>query len=195
MERAKQLLPWDGTTLVEWQVGQLREAGAPDVYVVVGAHADEVRLRAEEAGGMVVENRTYREGRASSLRAGAWAVPDTAEAVVILSVDQPRPAWVTASLLAAWRGSQALLLVPEYGGRRGHPVIAAGSLLPELREVDEASMGLRAVMERHASRTEVAAIQNSCVIVDLNTPVDYQTALHSLEAGDWARPGEGLQTG
>ena len=42
MGRPKQLLPWGGTTLVAWQVQQMREAGADDVVVVLGHAADEV---------------------------------------------------------------------------------------------------------------------------------------------------------
>ena len=43
MGRLKQLLPWDDTTLVDWQVRQALEAGADDVVVVLGHAAETIR--------------------------------------------------------------------------------------------------------------------------------------------------------
>jgi len=36
--------------------------------------------------------------------------------------------------------------VPTYRGKRGHPVVLAGSLLVELREMQEATQGLRGLL-------------------------------------------------
>ncbi|MGE0688024.1 MAG: NTP transferase domain-containing protein, partial [Dehalococcoidia bacterium] len=36
MGRLKQLLPWDGTTLLDWQVREARAAGVDDVVIVLG---------------------------------------------------------------------------------------------------------------------------------------------------------------
>jgi CTP:molybdopterin cytidylyltransferase MocA len=185
MGKPKPLLTWDGLTLVEWQVGQLRAAGADHVVVVVGSHADEVRGPAASAGAIVVTNEAYREGRATSLRAGALAAPDDADAVVVLNVDQPRPAWVTRTLLDRWRESQAALVVPRAAGRGGHPIVVHGRLLGELRRVEEESLGLRALTERHKDVTATVEFENPCVSLDLNTPAEYERALASYLRGEW----------
>ena len=175
MGRSKPLLEWQGTTLIEYQVAQLREAGIPDIVAVLGYDADEIAPLVTAAGGRVVVNQGWREGRASSLCAGADAVDD-AGPIVVLSVDQPRPAEVTRHLLDHHARTSALITVPTHAGHRGHPVVLDGTLLAELRAVDEESEGLRAVIARRADDVREVPFDSPAVLLDLNTPKDYETA-------------------
>jgi CTP:molybdopterin cytidylyltransferase MocA len=172
MGSPKPLLAWQGSTLVEYQIAQLREAGVADVIAVLGHRAQDVLPLVTAAGARSIINENYREGRASSLRTGADAVMG-AETIVIISVDQPRPAAVTRRLLAEHTSG---ITVPTHAGRRGHPVILDGALLPELREVDEATQGLRAVLTRHATDVHEVRFDSAAVLLDLNTPEDYERA-------------------
>jgi molybdenum cofactor cytidylyltransferase len=183
MGRLKQLLPWAGLTLVDWQVAQMREAGVDDVVVVLGHDAEAVRAAMQSPDARVVVNEGYREGRASSLRAGAEALDEGISAVLVLSVDQPRPAWLSRRLIDRWRETHAPIVSPRFSRRFGHPVLLDGALLPELRAVDEASLGLRAVIQRHSANADAVAIANDAIDVDLNTPADYATALQSFTSG------------
>ncbi|MGE0543098.1 MAG: NTP transferase domain-containing protein [Dehalococcoidia bacterium] len=180
MGEPKPLLPWYGEPLVVYQVRQLREAGAVEVVVVVGHEAAVVGPIAEAAGGRVVENALYRSGRASSVRAGALALPDDTLAVVTLNVDQPRPVVLVRRVIEAHLASGALITTPEEGGRRGHPVIFAGSLLPELRTVSEQGEGLRAVVRGHAGRRFLAPIDDPIIHLEFNTPEEYAAALAAI---------------
>jgi molybdenum cofactor cytidylyltransferase len=182
MGSPKPLLPWHGEPLVAYQVRQLREAGAVEVVVVVGHEAAAVGSIAAAAGARVVENAEYRSGRASSVRAGALALPDDTLAVVTLNVDQPRPAALIRRVIAAHRASRSLITTPEEGSRRGHPVIFAGSLLPELRAVSEQGEGLRAVVRGHADRRYLAPIDDPIIHLEFNTPEEYAAALAAIGA-------------
>jgi molybdenum cofactor cytidylyltransferase len=173
----KPLLDWAGETLIEYQVHQLREAGVDHVIAVLGHSADEVRPLAERAGATVVVNASYAEGRASSLRAGAASVPPGAAEIAVLGVDQPRPASVTARLLVEHLASGALITLPAYLGKRGHPAFLCGSLLPELCTVDDVTEGLRAVVHRHAADVSDVAFDTPIVLLDINTREDYERAL------------------
>ena len=199
MGRLKQLLPWAGTTLVAWQVNQLRQAGAGDVVVVLGHEAEQV-LPAVPVEARVVVNKAYKQGRATSLRCGAEALSGSAggggasggrssseiEAILILSVDQPRPAWLSRLLIERWRAEQALIVSPRFTRRYGHPILIDGSLLGELRQVEDETLGLRAVIDRHLPQAQSLPVANDSVDVDLNTPADYEAALAAFERGDWS---------
>jgi molybdenum cofactor cytidylyltransferase len=185
MGRLKQLLPWDGAPLLAWQVAQLREAGAEDVVVVLGHAAEEIRP-AVPSGATIAVNEAYTQGRATSLRCGAEATPDGAEAVLILSVDQPRPAWLSRRLIERWRQTHALIVSPRFTQGYGHPILLDGSLLPELRLVNDETLGLRAVIDRHVAQAESLPIANDTLHVDLNTPSDYEAALGAYQRGEWA---------
>jgi molybdenum cofactor cytidylyltransferase len=181
MGRPKPLLPWRGTTLIEYQVRELLAAGCDPLVVVLGHAAGDVRA-AVPAEATVVVNERYREGRASSLRAGAAAIPDDATAVVVLSVDQPRPRVVIERLLSAQRASPDDIAVPTYDGRRGHPVVLPGALLPELRSATESQRGLRGVLEAHEAEIIEVAIDDPAVVLDINTPEDYERALTTTDS-------------
>jgi molybdenum cofactor cytidylyltransferase len=67
-------------------------------------------------------------------------------------------------------------VTPVYDRKRGHPVIFAASLFPELREVREATEGLRAVMERHADHILEVVFDSPAVLLDMNRPEEYEAA-------------------
>lgn len=181
----KPLLEWGGYTIIEYQLAQLKGPPVDRVVVVLGHRADEVLPYVRSAGALAVVNELYAEGRASSLRVGAAALPDDTAAIIILNVDQPRRHDVIARLVELHRRSGSLITIPAHEGRRGHPPVLAGSLLPELREVKEETQGLRAVIERHAEEVRELPFETPAVLLDLNRPEDYQEARASyfLPAG------------
>ena len=190
MGAAKPLLEWGGSTLIEYQIAQLKEPPVDRLVVVLGHRADEVLPYVRGIGPDVVVavNELYAEGRASSLRLGAAALPDDTTAILVLSVDQPRPHDVIARLVDVHRHSGSLITVPTYDDRRGHPPLLDGSLLPELREVNEATQGLRAVIERHAADVTELPFETSAVLLDLNRLQEYQKARASYFAPTGGRP-------
>ena len=185
MGRLKQLLPWDGVPLIAWQAEQLREAGAEDVIVVLGHAAVEIRPAVPPEARIVV-NAAYRQGRATSLRCGAEATPEEAEAILILSVDQPRPAWLSRRLIEHWRAAGAIVVSPRFAQGFGHPILLDGSLLRELRQVSDETLGLRAVIDRHVGSAASLPVANDALHIDLNTPAEYEAALAAYKHGEWA---------
>lgn len=182
MGTTKALLPWCGEPLVSYQVRQLVAGGAERVIVVTGHDTERVGAAAHAAGGAVVFNPEFRAGRAGSLRVGAAAVPDDARAVIVLSVDQPRSASLIQTVLSAHLAADSLITTPQYGDRRGHPVIFDGALLTELRSVDDATEGLRAILRRHADRRLNVAADDPSALLEFNTAAEYDAACCA-----WAR--------
>ena len=178
----KPLLEWGGYTLIEYQLAQLKGPPLDRVVVVLGHRADDVLPYVRGAGAQAIVNELYAEGRASSLRVGAAALPDDTKAVLILNVDQPRPHDVIARLVDVHRHSGSLITVPTFEEKRGHPPVLDGSLLPELRAVNEATQGLRAVIARHEADVTELAFETAAVLLDLNQPQDYQQARASYFA-------------
>ena len=88
----------------------------------------------------------------------------------------------------AHRHSGSLITVPTYDEKRGHPPLLDGSLLPELREVNEATQGLHAVIERHSADVHELPFETSAVLLDLNRPQEYQKARASYFAPAGGRP-------
>lgn len=176
MGTPKPLLAWDGRTLVEYQVAQLVAAGVGQVVVVTGHAGAEVQRVLAGNMARLVHNPRYAEGRAGSVRVGAAAVREPVTAVLTLNVDQPRPAELIRAIVATHLAGGAAITVPVWAGRRGHPPVFAGTLLPELRAVTEEGEGLRAVRRAHAAETREVDLGDPRVLVDINTPESYHEA-------------------
>src|SRR3972149_3232873 len=86
MGRPKALLPWQGGTLVEFQIEQLLAGGVERVVLVLGHQAEAVRRGGSpHARATIVLNQDYATGKTSSVRAGLEAIPNHADAVLILA--------------------------------------------------------------------------------------------------------------
>lgn len=179
MGTPKPLLPWDGRSLVRFQVAQLQAAGASPVVVVTGHDGDAVAAELRDSGALIAHNPDYAAGRAGSVRVGLRAAPDGRD-VLVLNVDQPRPAALVRAVLDGHRAAGGLISVPVVNGRHGHPAVFAAALLPELREVTEETEGLRAVMRRHAGRVAAIPVGDARALVDVNTPEAYRAALQQF---------------
>lgn len=163
MGELKALLPWRGTTLLEYCLGEL-----PNPIVVLGHRADEL---AELVTGSHVINERYREGRATSIAVGMAAVPPDTDGVVIASVDQPRPRTVLDAIVAAHRGG---ITRPVHRGEHGHPPLFDRALFDQLRRVAEESEGMKSLVRRHVVLD--VEVDDPIVLVNLNTPAEYARA-------------------
>lgn len=174
MGEPKALLDWGGEPLLSYQVHQLKEAGCDEVIVVLGYRSDEIQRAIRRLPCRIMLNARYQLGRAWSLRLGARAVTRDAESIVVLNVDQPRPAALIRQLVAAHQQSFAATR-PEYDGHGGHPVIVSGWLRNEMLQATDEDQGLRGILARHSDSIQRVPAGAEC-LVDLNTREDYQEA-------------------
>ena len=183
MGQLKALLPWQGDTLLGCQVSSLLQAGIQQVVVVLGHQQDRLLPLLEGRDGVVpVFNPDYRSGKTTSIKTGIKAAlrslhPDLPQTLVLLNVDQPRASETISTLLNKHESSDCLITIPSFAGKGGHPIILDGSLLPELLEIEEASQGIRVVVQKHQDRIQRVAMDNQEVLWDLNTPEQYQAAV------------------
>ncbi|MCA9844635.1 MAG: nucleotidyltransferase family protein [Dehalococcoidia bacterium] len=175
MGEPKALLDWEGQPLVAYQVEQLLQGGVDEVIVVLGHKADEIQRQMRRLRCRVLLNALHQRGKAGSLRIGAKGVNRDAEAIVILSVDQPRQADLVRALIEAHRAGEMLITRAAHEGRGGHPIIVDGSLRSELLTVADETGGLKAVVRAHADQTQMVELGPGA-LVDINTPEELQAA-------------------
>ena len=183
MGSPKPLLPWPSgggdVTLVEYQVSQLKCAGINEIIVVLGHRAEEVEPLVRRAGVKCVLNPDYAKGKTTSIRAGLAKIDTGAETVMLLAVDQPRPASIIRRVLEIHRISGAAVTSPRHRGRGGHPIAFDSHLLPELRDITEEGQGIREVIGRHLSCVHRVEIEDPAVRLDLNSPEDHRRGYES----------------
>ena len=177
MGQPKALLPWRGQTLLEWQISSLARAGVGETVVVLGHLAEQVAPYVRGIPSLrSVVNHQYRKGKTTSIKAGVSNIDSSAEGVLILAVDQPRPWEVLSQIIQAHLREGASITVPTYEGRRGHPPIFASALFPKIRAISEKTLGLRQVMADHGTEVNEVEADSAVVLLDLNSPQDYEEA-------------------
>lgn len=147
----KQLLVFEGETLLARTVRIARESQARPVIVVLGAWAREC---AETIAGQpvrIVQNPDWREGIASSIRAGIANVPGETDAAVILLCDQPG---MGAEQIDALIMSGRPIAACAHGGTAGPPAYFEKRFFPELLLL-EGDKGAKALLARHADQAAV----------------------------------------
>ena len=179
MGRLKALLPWHGLPLIEYQILNLLQVGIAQIIVVLGYRYEEISRHVKGPRVQYVVNHNYKFGKTTSIKAGIGALKEDISDILILSVDQPRPAPLISSLINAHRKSQALITSPRYQKRGGHPVIFSVKLLEELEAIDEKDQGLRKVFDVRRSRVNEVCVEDPIIRLDLNTYEDYLNAQHS----------------
>ena len=174
LSRPKQLLEFDGVTLLSHATIEAANSNACNVIVVIGAYAD---LIANEIDGdivYIVKNENWNEGIASSVRLGLDALlkqTPSIDAVIFMVCDQP---FVTSSLLndliAKQRETQKAIVASNYGETIGPPALFHQSLFAELMEL-KGDVGARRIIQLHSD--EVATVFFPDGKIDIDTQKDY----------------------
>jgi molybdenum cofactor cytidylyltransferase len=122
----------------------------------------------------------------ASVAYGIEQLSDQATAVLIALVDQPAvPPAVVQSLLESHARGGARILVPEFHGRGGHPILVDLSLRRELLNLDQ-DRGLRGLMDRFGNETRRVPVLSPFIARDMDTWQDY-LSLHR-DALDFPSP-------
>jgi molybdenum cofactor cytidylyltransferase len=167
---AKQLVRIAGRPLLHNTVSRAVEVAGSAVIVVLGARAAELAPLLTHSPASVVINRDWREGIASSIRAGVARLPATCNAVMLVLADQ---AAVTAEdlkrLLGAWRRQPDYVAAAFYSGGMGVPAIFPRSRFRDLSDL-RGDVGARALLHRNPDR--VMRVPMESAALDIDTPED-----------------------
>ncbi len=181
--RAKQLLPWNGRTLVEAVVEEVCRAGrlAAVAVVVRREVAEALGKRAGERLGCarIVFPDETGEGCAASYRSGLAALEESElDAVVILLGDQPgMRAETIERVIAGWERSGAAIAVARYRDGEGHPLVFDRTVFADLRELRGEKAAWKLV-DRSRERVYVVEIEES-MPGDIDTWEDYEARRRS----------------
>jgi len=167
---AKQLVRVAGRPLLHNAVARAVDIAGSSVIVVLGARAAELTPLLTHSQASVVINRDWREGMASSIRAGVARLPSSCTAVLLSVVDQ---AAVTAEdlkrLVGAWRRQPDYIAAARYGTTTGVPAIFPRSTFPDLSSL-RGDVGARMLLQRNPDR--VVRVPMASAAIDIDTPED-----------------------
>lgn len=178
--RVKQLLPWRGKTLLENAIDVAMQSSAHQVYVVLGAHAGEIRLAIRNTSAQVIVNREWETGQASGIRAGVRVIPPHIDAAIFINADQPL---ITSAaidrVIARYYVTDAPMVVSQFAGRRGSPVLFDRAHFAELMQL-EGEQGGRELFARHADELAYVDFEDARLGLDVDTPEEYENVMREM---------------
>jgi molybdenum cofactor cytidylyltransferase len=166
----KQLVRVAGRPLMHTVVARAVDVAGSAVIVVLGSRAADLAPLLTHSPATIVINRDWREGMASSIRAGVARLPSSCNAVLLILADQ---AAVTAEdlkrLASAWRRQPQSIVAARYALTTGVPAIFPRSTFGDLTDL-RGDIGARTLLQRHTDR--IVRVPMPSAAVDLDTPED-----------------------
>lgn len=178
----KQLVLYEGETLLERALRIARESGAGPVLAVLGAHLEMISAQVRREDVILVHNDEWGEGIATSIRAGLLALDTVApesDGALIMTCDQPR---LTASHLRALADvfkshAGGTIVASTYSGIVGVPAVFPRATFSQLLAL-RGDQGARKLLV--APPCEVIVVNLFGGEVDVDSPED----LMRLKRGD-----------
>jgi len=172
----KPLLPFGNTTVIESCIQNLRDAGVEDIVVVVGHRAEELQQALTGSHVTFALNPNPNSEMSDSIACGLSTLPSEAKATLIALTDQPSiPSEVIRAIIGQWMSGKKLV-IPEFNGRGGHPVLVDLGFRGELLKLDPSS-GLRSFFQAHSDQIIRLPVNSPFIARDMDTWDDYR-ALH-----------------
>ena len=183
MGKPKMLLPYGGHTILGSVVDTASHSMLEKSTVVLGANAELVAAAIKDYPVDAVINSDHHKGMLSSLQCGLRAIPEYAEAVMVLLGDQPMVETETIdALITAFGTTRKQIVVATHKGRRGHPILVGRKYIGEILELPP-ERTLRDLMRRHAADIEEVETGRSWVLKDIDTEQEYLEALNNKTKG------------
>jgi molybdenum cofactor cytidylyltransferase len=166
----KQLVRIAGRPLLHASVTRAAEVAGNALVVVLGSGAAQLAPLLKHSAGSIVINQEWREGLASSIRAGIARLPGTCAGALLILTDQPSVSVEDLKRLAgAWRRQPLHIAASLHEGGLGLPAIFPRALFPELLRL-RGDAGVRVLLRRNAERLVRVAMPSAAI--DLDTPED-----------------------
>jgi molybdenum cofactor cytidylyltransferase len=171
----KALLPIREATFLTRILGIVNETGLATPVIVLGRAAAIVQPTIKDWPARVQINADPDRGQLSSIQLGLSSLDEDAIACMIWPVDQPAvSARLVRDLAQLFLDSGCALAFPKFGDRRGHPAVFGRALFREFLEAPPEA-GAKKIILRHLEDAVELPTDESAVIQDIDTPLDYES--------------------
>ena len=174
MGRPKQQLPLGDRPVLRHCLDTISAAGVHELVVVVGVDAKETLETLSGLPVRIAVNPAKDSDMAASVRAGLEVLDHSCSGVLVCLADHPLASCDTMKALAQTHAeSPDKIIIPAHNGKRGHPSLFPTSILNEIFVVDT----LRDIVRKDAARVRVVNVPDEGVVIDMDTPEDYERVL------------------
>jgi molybdenum cofactor cytidylyltransferase len=174
----KMLLKFDGITMIEKVIENVKLADLGNAIVVLGSGSEEIKELVEKASFRHCYNENFSEGMLSSVKCGFRDLPENVAAALVFQGDQPfiSPA-VIRSLINAYLSSAKGIVIPVYNNKRGHPLLVDGKYRNNIELLDP-EKGLRELARCFSDDVLEVQSDEPGILRDFDTYEDYMEEIN-----------------
>jgi len=171
----KQLVPFQDKTLLQNVIDTAASFDFATSVLVLGANGDNIRKAIDPGTFTVLDNDSWPEGIASSIRlgvSGSIKINDSLDSILFLLSDQP---FVTTQLIekliSSHKNGRKQITACRYKKTMGVPAIFGNPFFPGLMELT-GDVGARKIMLRNSKEVEEVTFKKGHI--DIDTHEDYE---------------------
>jgi molybdenum cofactor cytidylyltransferase len=176
----KMLLLFDGITMLEKVVGNIKDSVVDHTLVVLGAEKEVLTKLVSKSSGRYCFNDNYKQGMLSSVKCGFRNLPPDFEAVLVFQGDQPfiSPE-VINRVIQSYRSAGKGIVIPVCNGRRGHPLLIDHKYRNEIERLNDKE-GLRILSRQFSEDVLEVETDDPGILRDFDTYDEYKKELNQI---------------
>jgi molybdenum cofactor cytidylyltransferase len=155
-----------------------------EIIVILGTGHETVAALLKDVPVKLMINTLPQSDMAASVRLGYQAMHPQSAGALVYPVDHPLVQVRTIERLAAAAlEAPKRIIIPLFQERRGHPTFFPRALLGEICQ----GFTLREIIGRHPQKVTLLPVEDEGVVLEMDTPADYQKICRQLEEDSYDR--------
>jgi len=167
-------LPWGKRTLFEHCLNILLRSKAGEVIIVLNPRMKRAVKPIKNQKIKIVTNPYYKNGMSASIRKGLRVIDARSHGILIALGDQPFLKTKTINaLIHAFAQKKGAIIVPDYKGTQGHPVLFDRRFEKEIFGL-RGDVGAQSIIKRYPEEVWRVRVRSEGVVKDIDIWKDYE---------------------
>lgn len=169
----KQLLEWEGETLINRTINLAKTARLDPIIVVLGSEYEKIKEQIiDKEKLIIIENNDWEVGQSTSLIAGVKAIETKEIPFAVLLCDQPQIAVDNVKgVIKEFQETDYEVVITEIEGKMIPPVIFSPICIPGIKEL-KGDRGARSIVNCYRYKTFPET--DTRLLLDIDTPEDFE---------------------
>ena len=168
----KLLLKVKNITIIEKTIENLYKSNIDSFFIILGHQSNMLSKVLKNFKVPLIINDSYKEGISSSIKKGISKIDNKSDGVMICLADMPKITSKTYNILIVkfkkfYDKTIPLIIIPEYDGITGNPVILSKHFFAELKKIS-GDIGAKYLIKKNRKYIKKVSISEKYILEDID---------------------------
>ena len=174
----KLLLKVKSLTIIEKTIRNLYNSNIDNFFIILGYQSNLLSKVLKNFKIPLIKNESYKEGISASIKKGISLIDHRSNGVMICLADMPKITSKTYNILIEkfkkfYNSTTPLIILPEYNGKTGNPVILSNHFFSELKEIS-GDLGAKYLIKKNNKYIKKVNIPEKYILEDIDDLEKYK---------------------